>query len=140
MKRNPVTVARQIDYIFRPLLGKVLLGGMHPIGQILDYDERRGFQNKETEYIHAPIYVFDARRLDEDDETKDDEVVSCIDKYKLCSIPNEEAHPTLSYLVKEVQTHYHTTSCRKNKRSYLLLQCSMASIQENLNSTWRKGY
>ena len=41
LKRNPVTVARQIDYTFRVLCGKVTFGGMH-IGQTLKY-ERRNF-------------------------------------------------------------------------------------------------
>ena len=31
LKRNPVTVARQIDYVFKQLWGKVILSGMHPI-------------------------------------------------------------------------------------------------------------
>ena len=45
LKRNPVTVAKQINYTFRQLWGKVILGGMHPIGEILNYDERRDIQN-----------------------------------------------------------------------------------------------
>ena len=39
LKRNPVTVARQIDYVFKQLWGKVILSGMHPIGQILNFDD-----------------------------------------------------------------------------------------------------
>ena len=34
LKRNPVTAARQIDYLFQQLWGKVILSGMHPVGQI----------------------------------------------------------------------------------------------------------
>ena len=49
--------------------------------------------------MHVLIYVGDALRLDEDDETKDDEVVSFIDKY-ICPIPNEKAHPKLNSLIK----------------------------------------
>ena len=62
-ERNPVTVARQIGYMFKQLLGKVVLGGMHPIGQILNYDERREFWNRGTEHIHVPIHFTDAPRL-----------------------------------------------------------------------------
>ena len=43
LKRNPVTVARQIDYVFKQLWGKVIFSGMHPIGQILNFDDRRKF-------------------------------------------------------------------------------------------------
>ena len=31
LKRNPVLVARQIDYIFQCVWNKVVMGGMHPI-------------------------------------------------------------------------------------------------------------
>ena len=43
MKRNPVTVARQIDYVFTQLWGKIFMGGMHYIGQILNFDDQREF-------------------------------------------------------------------------------------------------
>ena len=36
LKCNPVVVARQVDYVFKQLRGKVILSGMHPIGQILN--------------------------------------------------------------------------------------------------------
>ena len=39
LKRNPVTVARQIDYVFKQSWGKVILSGMHQIGQILNFDD-----------------------------------------------------------------------------------------------------
>ena len=43
LKRNPVTVARQIDDLFQQLWSKVILSGMNPIGQILNFDDRREF-------------------------------------------------------------------------------------------------
>ena len=39
LKRNPVIVARQIDYAFKHLWGKIILSEMHPIGQILNFDD-----------------------------------------------------------------------------------------------------
>ena len=42
-KKTPFTVARQIDYVFKQLWGKVILSGMHPIGQILNFDSQREF-------------------------------------------------------------------------------------------------
>ena len=48
---------------------------MHPIGQILNFDDRREFQNRGTEHMHAPIHVVDAPKIDENDKSKDDEVV-----------------------------------------------------------------
>ena len=45
LKRNPVTVARQIDHIFKSLWGEVVVGGLYPIGEILNFDERGEFQS-----------------------------------------------------------------------------------------------
>ena len=69
LKRNPVTVARQIDNLFQELWGKVILSGMHPIGQILNFDDRE-FQNKGMEQKYAPKI----------DENNDSEVVEFIDQ------------------------------------------------------------
>ena len=115
LKRNPVIVARQIDHIFKQLWGKVILSGMHPIGQILNYDERREFQNRGTEHIHAPIHIVGAPILDEDNDHNDNNVIDFIDKHISCSLPDKDLYPELSSLVKEVQTHHHTKSCRKKK-------------------------
>ena len=85
---------------------------MHPIGQILNFDDRREFQNRGTEHIHAPIHVVDAPKID---ENEDSEVVDFIDKYITCSLPDKVEHPELNSLVNKVQTHHHTTTCRKKK-------------------------
>ena len=69
LKRNPVTVARQIDYVFKELGGKVILSGMDPIGQILNFDDWREFQNRKTELMHAPIHVVDASKIDENKDS-----------------------------------------------------------------------
>ena len=105
--------------------GRVILGEIRPIGQISNDDESREFQIRGKEHIHAPIHVVAAPRLgddddddddnDDDDKTKEDEVISFIDNYISCSIPNEKAHPKLSSLVKGVQTHDHNTTYRKKK-------------------------
>ena len=65
LKRNPVTLARQIDYVFKQLCGKVILSEVHPIGQILNFDYQREFQNRETEHMHVPIHVAGAPKIDE---------------------------------------------------------------------------
>ena len=58
------------------MCGKVLLGGMHPIGQILNYNKWRESQNRRKKHVHAPVYAIGAPRLDEDDEAEDDDMVS----------------------------------------------------------------
>ena len=112
LKRNPVTVARQIDYLIQQLWGKVILSGMHPIGQILNFDDRREFQNWKMEHMHAPIHVVDALKID---ENNDSEVKEFIDKYILCALSDEEKYSEMNKLVRKVQIHHHTTTCRKKK-------------------------
>ena len=108
LKRNPVTVARQIDYIFRQVFSKILYSGMHPIGQILNHDDRRG-----AEHPHAGIHVKDASKID---ENEDSEVEEFIDRYITSSFPDESKYPELNKLVKTVQTNHHTFTCRKKER------------------------
>ena len=112
LKRNPVTVARQTDYVFKQLWGKVILNGIHPIGQILNFNDRRQFQNRWTKHMHAPIHIVDAPKTD---ENKDSEAVEFIDKYITWAVPDETKYPEMSNLVKKVQTHHHTTTCWKKK-------------------------
>ena len=51
---------------------------MHPIGQILNFDNQREFQNRGTEHMLVPIYIVDAPKID---ENVDSEVVEFIEKY-----------------------------------------------------------
>ena len=111
-KRNPVTVARQIDHIFNKVFPNILYSGMHPIGQILNHDERREFQHRTgLEHAHIQIHVKDAPKIDEND-SENDEIVEFINKYITCSLPDKDDFPDLHGLVNTVQTHHHTTTCR----------------------------
>ena len=38
-----------------------------------------------------------------------------IDKYILCALSDEEKYPEMNKLVRKVQIHHHTTTCRKKK-------------------------
>ena len=58
---------------------------MHPIGQILNVINRREFQNRTAEYMHAPILV-DAPILTKMRAVR---YVDFIDKYITCDLPNE---------------------------------------------------
>ena len=112
IKRNPVTAARMIDDRFRQLFGKILYSGMHPVGKIINHDDRREFQGRGAQHPHATLHVEGAPRLDEDD---DNVVTNFIDKYISCAIPDEKEYPELNKLVTTVQTHSHTQTCRKKK-------------------------
>ena len=111
LKRNPVTAARMIDNTFTALFGKVLMSGMHPIGKILNFDERSEFQGIGVKHIHVCIHVHGAPIIG---KQSDEEVIAFIDKYISCSIPDKDEYPDLNELIK-LQTHSHTQTCRKKK-------------------------
>ena len=111
-KRDLVTVARQIDYLFKQLWGKVILSIRNPIGQVLYFDDRTEFQNRGTERMHVPSHIADALKID---KNEDSEVVEVIEKYITCALHDETKFPEMGNLVKIVQTRYHTSTCRKKK-------------------------
>ena len=78
----------------------------------LNSDDRRKFQNRGTEHMHAPIHVVAAPKID---EISNSEVIEFIDKYITCALLDEEEYPEMNKLVRKVQTHHHTTTCRKKK-------------------------
>ena len=113
LKRNPVSVARQIDHVFKTLWGEVVMSGMHPIGQILNFDERGEFQNGTgNKHIHSGIHVKDAPKVDED---SDETVIEYVDTFVTAALPDEKKCKEFHDLVKRVQTHHHTQTCRKKK-------------------------
>ena len=80
---------------------------MHFIGQILNFEDRREFPKRGTEYMHAQIHIVDALKID---ENEDSEVVEFIDTYITCALPDETKYPEISNLVKKVQTQHHTNT------------------------------
>ena len=68
------------------------------------------------EHMHAPIHVVDALKID---ENNDSEVKEFIDKYILCALSDEEKYSEMNKLVRKVQIHHHTTTCRKKKGHHL---------------------
>ncbi|KAJ8316598.1 hypothetical protein KUTeg_005849 [Tegillarca granosa] len=104
-KRNPVTAARQIDYMFQQLWGKVILSGAHPIGDRRNYDRRKEMQGRGTKHFHAAVHVKGAPQIDKD---SDDAVIQFIDSYISCSIPDKDKDPVLYELVTSRHIHRHT--------------------------------
>ena len=110
LKKNPVIAARQADYLFTKFLGpNVIMSGMHIIRQIINYDETREFQERCVQHPHYAIYVKDALKLDENNNS---EIVEFIDK---SLIPHKDAEPKLHELIISRLTHKCTTTCRKKK-------------------------
>ena len=108
LKRNPVTVVRQIDHIFRQVFGKVMFSGMHPVGVIINFDAKNEYQNRGPQHPHFFMHVEGAPIIN---ENEDIEVERFIDKYISCSLPSKTDFPELHELVETVQTHHHTFTC-----------------------------
>ena len=62
--------------------------------------------------MHSPIHIVDAPKSDENEVS---DVVEFIDKYITCALPDVAEYSEMSNLAKKVQTHHHTTTCRKKK-------------------------
>ena len=62
--------------------------------------------------MHAPIWIVDATKIDENEDNK---VVVCIDKYITCALPDETKYPETRNLVKIVQIHNYAITSRKKK-------------------------
>ena len=132
LKRNPVTVVRQIDYIFKKVWNCVIRSDIHPIGNILNYDERGEFQSGTgNKHVHASIHIKDAPKVDED---SDDAVTSFIDNHITVEIPNENEYPELHRLVTSVQNHHHTKTCRKKKGTTCRFYCPWPPSEKTIIS------
>ena len=85
---------------------------MHPVGQVIDHNERREFQSRGAQHPHGILHVQGAPVFDED---RDEAVIRFIDKYITCAIPDKEQYPKLHKLVTTVQIHGHSQTCEKKK-------------------------
>ena len=80
------------------------MSGMHPIGQILNFDEKREFQMRGVEHSPCALHVKNAPKFGED---PDEEVAKFVDKYITCSLPDPDLEPELSTML----LHKHTFTC-----------------------------
>ena len=71
---------------------------MRPIGQILNFDDQREFENRGTEHMHAWLHIVDAPKIY---ENEDSEVVRFIGNCITCALPDETKYSEMSNLVKK---------------------------------------
>ena len=102
LRSNPVTTSRQfkhrLDQFFREFIGRKA----NPIGELQDYMIRIEFQARGSPDAHTILWIKDAPKLD---VNTDEEVISFIDKYQTCVIPDEE-NTDLRKLVLSLQNMY----------------------------------
>ena len=125
LERNPVTIARQRDYIFEQLWGKVILSGLHPIGQGLNYHLRKEMQGRGTAHFHSAIHVKDAPKLDINPYSA---FTAFADKYIKCQLSDKDTDPELYEVVSSRQCYHHTRTCKKKQALSLLIWFSKMSL------------
>ncbi|XP_063436532.1 uncharacterized protein LOC134717961 [Mytilus trossulus] len=109
---NPVTTVRMFDQRFHLFLKNVVMSEAEPIGKIIDYFYRVEFQQRGSPHTHCLFWVENAPKFGEDDI---DDVITFIDKYITCEIPDEQKDKELHDIVMAVHQHSkkHSKSCKK---------------------------
>ena len=69
-------------------------------------------QSRGTQHFHAAVHVKDAPQIDRE---LDEEVISFIDKYISCALPDVDSDPELHDLITKRQVHHHTRTCKKKQ-------------------------
>ena len=126
LKRNPVTVARQIDYVFKQLWGNVILSRMHPIG-VENWILKIEGSSKIEKHMHEHIcmLLFKEQMLQELMKMRT-EFVEFIDNHITCALPDETKYPERSNL----ESHHHRIFCRM-KKGLAWIQWSLGTIRWN---------
>lgn len=111
MRENPILVAKHFNRRKNAFLKHILKGKSKPLGEISDYFMRIEFQMRGSPHIHMFVWVLNAPDLD----TKQGQIDApmFIDKYVSTELPDEHNDPDLYHLVKTLQVHHHTSSCKK---------------------------
>ncbi|VDI54287.1 Hypothetical predicted protein [Mytilus galloprovincialis] len=109
---NPVTAVRMFDHRFHMFLKDVIMSEAQPIGKIIDYFYRVEFQQRGSPHTHCLFWVENAPKFGEDDI---DDIITFIDKYITCEIPDEKEDKELHDIVMAVHQHSkkHSKSCKK---------------------------
>ncbi|VDI56034.1 Hypothetical predicted protein [Mytilus galloprovincialis] len=109
---NPVTAARMFDNRFHKFLKNVIMSEAQPIGKIIDYFYRVEFQQRGSPHTHCLFWVENAPKFG---EVENDEIITFIDKYISCEIPDEKEDKELHDIVMAVHQHSkkHSKSCKK---------------------------
>ena len=114
VRENPVMVAQHFVKRWRSLFKHVILNGKEgALGEVTDYFVRVEFQNRGSPHLHIFLWIKDAPNLTSAEGKK--QFPQFIDQYVSSEIPNKTEDIVLHSLVKTLQIHHHTDTCRKGK-------------------------
>ena len=151
VRENILIITRNFDQRVKAFVREILMGQNQPMN-VGVYNYRVEFQLRGAPHVHGVLWVklpemekqfpgitkaFSALYQDEEltDEHKTT-IVNFVDTFTVCSLTDE----TVSHIVKEVQIHNHSKSCRKkNPKScrfgYPKFPSDRTIIAQKLNSS-----
>ena len=106
LRSNPVTPAQMFQYRLDAFVITFLKSSAQPIGEVIEYVICIEFQARGSPHAHTLIWIKDASKLGYADEA---DVKAFIDKYILCSLPDNDQE--LQDLVEGLQIHRHSPTC-----------------------------
>ncbi len=106
IQKDPVSCARNFDYMIQRLIHDVLKSEFMPVGEIADFFYRVEFQQRGSPHIHSLLWIKNAPLYEVD---TNDKIVDFVDKYLTCEKNNSVDMVDLINL----QTHRHAKTCKK---------------------------
>lgn len=110
---DPVSTSRFMCIKFKAMID-FICSADHPIGEVIHYFWRLEYQTRGIQHMHCMIWIKDAPVLG---KSPDEEVVTFIQKYVTCAIPDENVSPTLYETVTSDQNHKHNSYCMRTKKT-----------------------
>jgi len=123
LRKNPVINVQMFDHRLQSFFTDYLKSSAHPLGEIEDFVIKIEFQARGSPHAHCLLWVKDAPVADVDDDEK---ICNFIDKYCTgnipeipkdctCELPEDVSFEDITNLAKKLQSHSHSSYCRKHK-------------------------
>ncbi|KAL9983382.1 hypothetical protein ACROYT_G005544 [Oculina patagonica] len=106
IQKDPVSCARNFDYMVQRLIYDVLKSDVMPVGEIADFFYRVEFQQRGSPHIHALLWIKNAPHFE---LSSNNEIIEFVDKYLTCE--NNTSVEMVDLV--NLQTHRHAKTCNK---------------------------
>ena len=113
LHQNPLMSSRMFPHRVESFFTKYLLSSAQPLGHIIDYVIKIGFQMHGSPHAHCLLWVQDAPKIDRD---PDEVVCAFIDKHITATLPTKTHENEHDIKLKEnFQKHTHSDYCHRNR-------------------------
>ncbi|KAL9974360.1 hypothetical protein ACROYT_G011384 [Oculina patagonica] len=106
IQKDPVSCARNFDYMVQRLIYDVLKSDVMPVGEIADFFYRVEFQQRRSPHIHALLWIKNAPHFE---LRSNNEIIEFVDKYLTCE--NNTSVEMVDLV--NLQTHRHAKTCKQ---------------------------